>query len=496
LPICHLWRHDLPKHISRSLASPGTAMKNLRASQWKLASTWLTAFAIASAFLYYFLVKTAANFSSTPPDMLIFFQHGTGFLTTQQLYDHPKPDLPIATIYQPSSSAYKFPPAFQLLLLPLSLGIENNIPEETLGYTKEEILNYTLHLPETYQGIRIGIIMLYFLSAYLFYRAVKKSEIAMTSKKEAIIALLYLFFVISNDSYFEQLQYANIEALLLFFLAVSATTLATRPVISGIMTGLAAAIKVYPVFILSYFLLSCRTRSVTGCLAGAFLLTLAGWLTFGQQENAFYFTRVLPLVIREPLFTASYNISLANLLASLGPLFGNSSGLFNLVRILSLGLTALLIYRHKDQQGDQLHILSLTILCMLICMQNYWSAYLVMTLLPVTLILRSLAAEISLLKIFVVATVFLLLFTDFDWCLEIQLLHEISGNPDALGEFWSGKSYGESHIKQWIYLWPLAQTLIYWCNHMKGAVPLMMWIWLVCTLQSRHHHTINIAGAQ
>ena len=469
-------------------------MKNLRTPRWKLASTWLAALLLVSVFLYYFLIKTAANFSSTPPDMLIFLQHGTGFLTTKQRYDYPTPDMPMTIIYQPSSSAYKFPPAFQLLLLPLSLGIANYLPEETPGYTREEILNYTLHIPATYEKIRIGIIFLYFLSAYIFYRAVKKYEIPMTRKKESIIALLYLIFVISNDSYFEQLQYANIEALLLFFLAFSTSTLVTRPVISGVMAGLAAAIKIYPLFILSYFLFSCRSRPIAGYLAGMLLLTLAGFLVFGQQESTFYFTRILPMITREALSTASYNISLGNLLSSLVGAMGNSSIVFNVIRILATGLTFFLIYRHKDQQRDKLYILSLTILCMLICMQNYWSAYLVMTLLPVALILRSLAAEITLLKIAVVITIFLLLFVDLGWYQEIQLLHEISGNPDELREFWGTKSYGESRIKQWIYPWPPAQNLIYWCNHMKGAVPLILWLWLACNLQSRQQQTINQTG--
>lgn len=428
--------------------------------------------------------------------MLIFLQHGTGFLATQQLYDHPTPDIPISAIYQPASSAYKFPPAFQLMLLPLSLDIAKNPPEKTLGYTKEQILNYKLHIPETYYSIRLGIILLYFISAYLFYRAVKKSAPPIYRNKEIIIALLYLSFVISNDSYFEQLQYANIEVLILFFLAISATTLATKPVISGVMAGLAAAIKVYPAFIFSYFIFSCRTRHVASYLGGALLLTLAGCLVFGQQESVFYFMRVLPLITREALSTASYNISLANLLASLGGGIENSSALFNTIRILAMGITFFLIYRHKDREKDQLHTLSLSILCMLLCIQNYWSAYLVVTILPVALILRSYMQEVTPLKTIVIVLLFLFSFADLDWWAEIQLMHELSGNPDALHEFWGSKSYGESYIKHWIYPWPLAETMIFWGNHMKGAMPLMMWIWLVCTLQSRHHQTINLTGAQ
>ncbi len=63
---------------------------------------------------------------------------------------------------------------------------------------------------------------------------------------------------------------------------------------SGFAVGAASAIKVFPAYLLLYFVCRRNWRAVLGVLAGVAVLAGIGWTVFGTQAYVTYFTQVLP----------------------------------------------------------------------------------------------------------------------------------------------------------------------------------------------------------
>lgn len=70
------------------------------------------------------------------------------------------------------------------------------------------------------------------------------------------------------------------------------------PIASGLMLALAAAVKIYPIFFVFYYIRKKQWRVVTGLIGGvAVLSALAAWL-FGLEVNMAYVQQVLPRIMR------------------------------------------------------------------------------------------------------------------------------------------------------------------------------------------------------
>jgi hypothetical protein len=155
--------------------------------------------------------------------------------------------------------------------------------------------------------------------------------------------------------------------------------------------GVAAMLKIYPGFLLLYFLVRRRLDVVGWAVLGTALVTAPTVVVFGVEQNRLYFFEILPFLSGEPALAGNTgNVSLARHLqelAGLGPtLAGSLQICFGLAL---LAVSALVVHRadrpRQDREGDTLG-LCLFIALMLTAMPNSWTNYQLL-LLPVLLVL-------------------------------------------------------------------------------------------------------------
>jgi Glycosyltransferase family 87/WD40-like Beta Propeller Repeat len=109
--------------------------------------------------------------------------------------------------------------------------------------------------------------------------------------------------------------------LVLFLLTLSCWLyVRQRRFLTGLIVGLAAGLKVFPVLYLLYFLRKRDLRAFLGGVAGALGTGIVSVLVFGWQLNRTYLFQVLPATLRGEAL-APYNLQLASLGSLLHSLF-------------------------------------------------------------------------------------------------------------------------------------------------------------------------------
>jgi len=93
-----------------------------------------------------------------------------------------------------------------------------------------------------------------------------------------------------------------------------------RPIASGICIALAGALKVYPLLFLLYFTWKKQYRLALSTLAAAFVLILAGLLSFGSHLLHLYSVQILPSTLQAEAIDP-YNVHAASAAAFLHRLF-------------------------------------------------------------------------------------------------------------------------------------------------------------------------------
>lgn len=161
---------------------------------------------------------------------------------------------------------------------------------------------------------------------------------------------------------------------------------------SGAAVGAAAAIKLFPAYLLLYFACRRNWRGVLGLLAGCAALTGLGWVIFGTQAYVTYFTRVLPDVERWRLsgLNASWHGFWLRLFALEGSRFVplvSSPGTANLLAALGCVVVSAAAARaawRADMQHQQSRAWGTCMAAMLLCSPITWDHYFVLLLLPWT----------------------------------------------------------------------------------------------------------------
>jgi hypothetical protein len=109
--------------------------------------------------------------------------------------------------------------------------------------------------------------------------------------------------------------------LLLFLLTVACYLyLCQRRFLAGVMVGVAAGLKVFPVLYLLYFLRKKDWKALAGGVAGGLCAAVASLLAFGWQLNRTYLFQVLPATLRGEAIDP-YNLQAASLSSLLHRLF-------------------------------------------------------------------------------------------------------------------------------------------------------------------------------
>ena len=153
-------------------------------------------------------------------------------------------------------------------------------------------------------------LLLLFLSGLLLFRMTKLGAIST-----AILALLAI------EPLRRHFLYGQFHILALFLLVVALWLyLRGWPACCGVTLALAAAIKVYPVLFVFYFLRKKQWRAVLGLVVGAVALGGVSLYLFGIEANRIYLQQILPRITKGENIDP-YNIDWNSLTALLHRLF-------------------------------------------------------------------------------------------------------------------------------------------------------------------------------
>lgn len=161
---------------------------------------------------------------------------------------------------------------------------------------------------------------------------------------------------------------------------------------AGFAVGAAAAIKVFPAYLLLYFVCRRSWRGVLGVLGGSTLLAGIGWLVFGTQAYVTYFTHVLPDVGHWRLsgLNASWHGFWLRLFGPEGGRFvpvvsaPNLANLLVAAACLAMSAGAALGSCHACTEQERSRAWAACMTAMLLCSPITWDHYFVLLLLPWT----------------------------------------------------------------------------------------------------------------
>ncbi len=195
-------------------------------------------------------------------------------------------------------------------------------------------------------------------------------------------------------------------------------------ILSGILFGLAAVLKLTPAPILIYFLIRKKWKVIVWSAATIAVLTAAGVLVFGWDLTRHYFVTVVPELMSEVTrgtVNASYmNQSVTALLARMG-IFGNINTLIRLIisgGMLMVLIRSLLAVRPGDSWFDFSLFWSLTMISILVFPVFAWQHHYVFLAPAWIILLRAAVKSKRALDWLMVAISYSLLnfyFRDANW---------------------------------------------------------------------------------
>jgi len=102
-----------------------------------------------------------------------------------------------------------------------------------------------------------------------------------------------------NYPLLRNLEYGQYYLLLLLLITAALWAyLHEKRLVSGVLLGVAAGLKIFPVFFLLYFLRKRDLRAAVGLVTGALATVIASVLAFGLQLHQTYISQVLPWALR------------------------------------------------------------------------------------------------------------------------------------------------------------------------------------------------------
>jgi hypothetical protein len=326
----------------------------------------LTCILLALVSLASFAYRNHKDFYQTPIDFLIFLHAGENFQHSGHLYERADN---YADKYHPTAAIYKFPPAFQLMLMPL-----NHLPTNISLYVFTRLLLTGMY------GVSLLILFFY----------MKKH---LSLKKEALFYFSALFIIIACwfMPFFECIRWLLTEIPLLLLFILSFLLLGKFRGLSGLagtLMAYAACAKIYPAFLFSYHLMRKSPGVIAGFLIGTLLTLGASLYYFGLPEHLFYLKNILPVLLKEPVSDKWVNLNLENFLFQVGYLPEVTGKVFQFTRLVFVGAGLLVLWRHAADNGKtQFLLFCFCITTMFFCFPNYWPQYQIFLILPVVCLL-------------------------------------------------------------------------------------------------------------
>jgi len=301
-------------------------------------------------------------------DMDIFSGAAKQFLATNQLYQKGSN---YSLLYAPGEGVYKFPPPYQLTLLPfLETGMND--------------FNFLL-------AQRLIQLILYAISSFaliityneIFIRQDKAKIEGIDLYKSCKFIGISLLLVMWSRGFFESLSGVEPEILVFSLLALTYFYSDTKPFLSGFLLAVAATAKVYPVFLVFFFFGSKWKSQWLGFITGIFTVILISILYIGVDENIFYLKNIMPVLLSEKPIIHIQNSTIETLFYMHNFISGMPGNISKFVKYLTLLIVisiGVFIKRETDQQKSV--FFALLISGILLCLPNYWPQYQVLLIIP------------------------------------------------------------------------------------------------------------------
>lgn len=290
-------------------------------------------------------------------DFPIFLQQAALFADGRDLYVDPA--LPDA--YEPAAAVYKFPPLFAALLLPFVRAAPTSV--------------YVGH---------------WWLQLALYAAAVGLLLAAIRTSRRPVFVVGGLLLALNFEPFFETLWRLQLETPILLLLAVALVAASRRrDLVAGAALGLAIALKIYPGFLLLYFLVRRRFKVVAAALACGLAVQLGTLIVLGGETHRVFFLDVLPVLLAEAPVATSENVGLARYALLL---FGGGAGVAKRVAqavVLLLTVATLVAVERNRRDGiDRGPVeLAAMIPLMLLSTPNSWVNYQLLLLPPLLVLL-------------------------------------------------------------------------------------------------------------
>lgn len=312
--------------------------------------------------------RVYSNYYQMPIDFLIFLKSGRDFQESGKLYQRAEN---YTEKYSPSAAIYKFPPPFQLALVPLA-----KMPRS---------INQLVFI----KPLLIGI---YVLSIFLLYRLLA-TEFMLSGQQRFYFATLLTITSAWFMPFFESIRWllAEIPLLLIFitsFIFIGKNRITS--ILSGMLIAFASCIKIYPVFMAGNLLKERNRWGLAGFFAGLAITASASVYFFGMDEHVFYINHILPVLLNEEVASKWINLNLEKFLFSMGLISEISGNIFFISRILFLSIFVILLVKYrKELLGNAFLEFSFYITTMFFCFPNYWPQYQIYLIIPMAYLMAS-----------------------------------------------------------------------------------------------------------
>jgi hypothetical protein len=331
-----------------------------------LAATFLVLFLVFS--VLFAMSRISDIWQSIPFDMQIFAEQAQQFWQTSELYRRVDNFYPA---YLPGAAIYKFPPAYQLFIAP---------------FVRDGITQSFYHAG--YAVLLAGYAVFVVIGIVLGLRVVEQKSMSGISHSNALVAMLCIAFALLYEPFYNALWLLVAEVMIALCCVVA--LLGSRRVqwVSGATLALAVTTKLYPAFMLCYFIRkNTKIFWYSFIVSSLFIIVASVWV-FGIGENVFYLISVLPVLLHEKPRLIAENLNLVFWLIPDGNYQEWAIRLFQLVRFILLACTCywFFIYREKSRVHDVFLYMQLLIV-MVISLPNYWEQYLVVLFLPLIIVL-------------------------------------------------------------------------------------------------------------
>ena len=337
---------------------------------------------LALASIFYFVNKSQAVYQHGYYDLPIFTQAAIRYWKDEPIYRRGSD---LLDIYKPGAIVYKFPPPYLIHFIPWF--------DKSGVWPNQFRFQLTLFFIFTY-----GVVVFVSCLEVLKSRAAEKitniekiKNIDIASVVFVLLAIAYAgvfmpFFVVQGGT--------SGECFIIAVAAAAFMSMRRLPWLAGFLLIWLAGIKIYPIFLLLYPLLTRQWSVVIWAAISGVLLALGSVLLFGLEENLFYLQSILPILLSEPVsedWTEMFrhttgNQGIVKVLVSYSLLPSRLPIWLNAVRLPFLFAMVWLLFKyckkHDVQQWQALLSFSLVLLTMIVCLPNVFYSYFVMLLFP------------------------------------------------------------------------------------------------------------------